>query len=853
MLTPRATLLATARASLPLARGGIAAMVDPIVPYQRLTLALCTSLALLGGGCGTESHGTPPPPDTGGTQPPPPPPPPVFSTRVSRSSTIAISEDDSLVAMVNPDDGSLSVFKTSDNMRISRTPTGSNPSSVVIMGDGKTAYVANRGDGTVVRIVGIDGSTPTVDATVTVGAEPAGLALSPSGLKLFVAEFAESRVSVIDTATMTISTSILVDRPRSIVVTNNANQSDDDEQLLVAQFFGVPAPGGEVKDDGRTGKINAFPLTSLANPTTITLSPTAALSGSLATKTSPNQLAAMAVAGNRLYITSVSASPQGPARFDSNVYPVVYVADLSTGTEVQDASGTANLAQKVADLVPQPNPRFIPGDLSDIAFLDNSQVGYAVGRAGDVMLRLEYDSGLTVGTTQNAEIDLIGSAAIGSCQAPTGLVVSKKLGRGYVNCWVTRRLALVDFSTQTMTQTFESSPAPAGADVSVQKGKRFFFTGRARWSNAGANGIKGGEGWSSCGSCHADGLTDGITWAFGSGPRQTTSMDGTFSHSPGVGPQKQRILNWTAINDELHDFEANVRGVSGGLGAITSATNPSDCTGFVNEVAATLGAPLGASNKELADDPARASCGHKDWDDITNFVKTITPVHASKLADSQAITRGRALFVEGHCDNCHGGGGWTVSRRPYNPVGGGAVTLAPQTFTLSVFKSPIMYDTATGPRTQISNQPAITTADITGPVVNVEVPVLQLACALRNVGTYGIPGDDGATTSFEVRAGTPAEGRAGYNIPSLYGLRLGAPYLHHGQSPTLEDLFSNSKWKNHTGAGNPNFFLSLNEAGKRADLIAFLLSIDSSTAEFNIPASGTTSFDVCPGTPGQSE
>ncbi|HEU4731923.1 MAG TPA: hypothetical protein VFT22_28705 [Kofleriaceae bacterium] len=638
------------------------------------------------------------------------------------------------------------------------------------------------------------------------------------------------------------------------MVTNNANQSDDDEQLLVAQFFGVPAPGGEVKDDGRTGKINVFPLSSLANPTAITLSPTAALSGSLATKTSPNQLGAMAVAGNRLYITSVSASPQGPTRFDSNVYPVVYVADLSTGNEVTDGSGTSNLAQKVADLVPQPNPRFIPGDLSDIAFLDNSQVAYTVGRAGDVMLRLEYDSGLTVGTTQNAEIDLIGNATIGSCQAPTGLVVSKKLGRGYVNCWITRRLALVDFSVQTMTQTFESSPAPAGADVSVQKGKRFFFTGRARWSNAGANGAKGGEGWSSCGSCHADGLSDGITWAFGSGPRQTTSMDGTFSHSPGVGPQKQRILNWTAINDELHDFEANVRGVSGGLGAITSTTGDpkTECTTFINEVAVTLGAPLGASNKELADS-ATANCAHKDWDDITNFVKTITPVHASKLADPQAITRGRALFVEGHCDNCHGGVGWTMSRRPYNPVGGGAVALAPQTFTLTAFKNPFMYDAAPGvSRTQISNQPAIT-ADATGPAVNVEVPVLQLACALRNVGTYGIPGDDASTTSFEVRAGNPAEGRAGYNIPSLYGLRLGAPYLHHGQAPTLEDLFSNPKWKNHTGAGNPNFFLTLNESGKLADLIAFLQSIDASTAEFNIPSASTTSFDVCPGTPGQSE
>jgi mono/diheme cytochrome c family protein len=349
-------------------------------------------------------------------------------------------------------------------------------------------------------------------------------------------------------------------------------------------------------------------------------------------------------------------------------------------------------------------------------------------------------------------------------------------------------------------------------------------------------------------------LSDGITWVFASGPRQTTSMDGAFSHGPGVGPQKQRIFNWTGINDELHDFEANTRNVSGGLGAITSAANPAtDCTTFINETPATLNAALGASQKELADNVALASCGHKDWDDITAFVQSIPPVHASKLEDTQAIARGRALFVEGNCANCHGGAGWTVSRRPYNPAGNGAGTLAPQVLTLTVFKAPFMYDASLGvSRTQISGQPAIG-ADTTGPAVTA-VAINQLACALRNVGTYGIPGDAVATTNLEVRppAPSPSQGRAGYNIPSLYGLALGAPYLHHGQAPTLEDLFTNTKWAGHTQAGNPNFPLTLNEAGKLDDLIKFLLSIDASSAEFNIPTLSGSSYDVCPGTPGQS-
>jgi hypothetical protein len=147
----------------------------------------------------------------------------------------------------------------------------------------------------------------------------------------------------------------------------------------------------------------------------------------------------------------------------------------------------------------------------------------------------------------------------------------------------------------------------------------------------------------------------------------------------------------------------------------------------------------------------------------------------------------------------------------------------------------------------LSGQP-VTPQDPTGPA-DPAVGVAQIACSLRNVGTFGIPGDPTATDVLELRPGTQgrAEGRAGFNVPSLYGLALGAPYLHHGQSPSLTDLFTNQKWQFHTNAGNANFSLSLN-ATSVADLVAFLTSIDASTMEFGVPADPGTggSFDACP-------
>lgn len=846
-------------------------MTDLTELYKRLTLVLCASCAFTAGACGTDSPTVTVPGDAGGgIDAPPvdaaPPPPTVFSTRPSRSSTIAITDDDSIVAMVNPDEGTLSVFQTSDNSRISRTATGKNPSSVVIMGDGSTAYVANRDDGTVVRLTGIDGGKPKIDATVSVGAEPVGLALSPSGLQLFVAEFAESRISIIDTQSMEVVDKIPFDRPRALVVTNNGDQSEADEVLVASHYYGQPVAGKEAKDDGRTGLIVSWPLNSIHTATKIVLAPFTLNDPRLSsTTTSPNQLAAMAVNGGRVYVTSVSASPEPPTKFNGNVFPVVYVADLATGTEVTDATGTANLVSKVKDLFPgttqsAAHPMFLPGDLSDIAFVDNTGIGYTVGKAGDVMIRLVYTStGLTVGAAANSVIDLLSASdGSGTCQAPIGLVVSKKLNGAYVNCWITRRLGFVDFGGQVLKTTVEASALPANTDTTAQsilRGKRFYFTGRARWSAIEANGAKGGEGWSSCGSCHPDGLTDNITWVFPAGPRQTTSMDGSFSH--GAGDQKERIFNWTAVNDELHDFEANVRNVSGGLGVITTGkgvptgnppvTPPADCPTnptLDQELAVTINAAMGDSNKDLADSATVANiatCKHKDWDDITAFVQTITPVHAAKTVDASAVAHGRDLFTTGQCAKCHGGAGWTISRRPYDPKGGAATALQSQPFTPNISVAPFAF----GERSQISFQPVI--AGTGGAAV---VPVLQLACALRNVSTFGVPGDTTTTTSLERRQVTAnplaldtAEGAAGYNVPSLYGVALGAPYLHHGQSPTLQDLFSNQQWAAHTNAGNPNFStFNLADSGAVDDLVQFLLSIDASTPEFAIP----TGFDACP-------
>src|SRR5262249_44758281 len=139
------------------------------------------------------------------------------------------------------------------------------------------------------------------------------------------------------------------------------------------------------------------------------------------------------------------------------------------------------------------------------------------------------------------------------------------------------------------------------------------------------------------------------------------------------------------------------------------------------------------------------------------------------------------------------GSGWTVSRRYFTPSSATNSSLASSSFTRpTFFPATWLYDNGSTARNLISAQPAIAAADSTGPSEPNAIGIAQTACSTRNVGTFGVLTSPTTTDILEVRPFNGqmvrAEGRAGFNVPSLYGLALGAPYLHHGQAPTLDDL-----------------------------------------------------------------
>jgi hypothetical protein len=526
--------------------------------------------------------------------------------------------------------------------------------------------------------------------------------------------------------------------------------------------------------------------------------------------------------------------------------PAVHVVDLESSAVVGKASLNAEFDKLyTANGAPDDGGRRYPLLADDLAFVPGTGIGYLPANGTDAVFRVVYDGatgGLTqVGATSNSFIDLHPAAITDPNKGgrnPIGFVVTnldhggKKFGFSAND--VSRDVSVVDFSTQAVAGGNEpvfiatsALPAAGSPEDRVRLGKRFFNTGLGRWSMKG-------QGWGACQSCHVDGLSDNVTWYFARGPRQSTSLDGSFSKK---NPADQRIFNWTAIFDEVADFEGNTRGVSGGVGAIVKATSAPPANGDRIDLAAV---PVGGQTQNhaglngSAEDVADKSnplgidtpSSLEDWAEITEYMRTIRAPQAPSNLDPAQVAAGRDLFQGANCQGCHGGDKWTVSSLFYNPTVATTGALKTATWT-KPGNLPAAVLPSTDPTKQLMRA---------GNAAND-----QLLCVLRNVGTFNASEPELGVSELRADMSTPAQGDAadarGFNPPSLLGMSVGAPYFHNGGARSLEGAFTEIFGKHHRSLSE-NFLLDDASGAKRKALVQFLLSIDDGAQAFPVPASG---------------
>jgi YVTN family beta-propeller protein len=748
-------------------------------------------------------------------------------TTPTRSTSIAITSDDRRVVVANQEADSVSVLEVKNRQGqdaftlLAEIPGWKDPRSVAITPDDKEAWVSNAASSTV-QVISL--KTFQILATLPTGTEPRGVAITPNGKKVYVANLTSNTVTVIDA----VKRKVLFQKPVglnpvALAISNDGDGDDDDETVFVTRLFGKPDKGisSEVNDQGRAGFVYSFRVgDSTPTRADIKLSPlvdtgftanrvafcpkfNGALQSAIfcpdvniadpaspvltAVKQAafPNQMASALIRGRALYLPNIGASPEPPISFNVNVQALVHVVDTVLLQELADKHVNLNAQIKLETqpIDPKSLARLFGGDLIDIDATGDGKTFLVLSRGGDYAMKATLvDGKLSLGAPAVVRFR--------TGHIPTGVVVSNNGKRAYTNNSLGYSISALDLSAnKTIARDVQASQPPETGTPAhaLSVGKLAFFSALGvpddglletpiRQIDTLASRNKASDNaWSSCASCHFEGMSDSVTWSFATGPRRTIPLVGSFSK---LSPSDQRIFNFSAVRGSVTDFNENSRAVQGGKGFAGDPQNPNVYNhGIVHGASEAL-------------------------DLMTLWVERIRPFRMPK---PPAAGPGRAVFGAA-CASCHGGAKWTKSQVLYrenpafdkDPVAAGGIPVDPGVL-------------AAGPQVR---------------QVTSDGKTLRF---LEDIGSFD------TNKAIEMRccggvAGTKALGVLGFNVPSLLNVVFHGPYLHDGSAETLDDLFLK-----HRLPGGQTIANSFSPT-QLEQLRAFLISIDGQTKTFKSEA-----------------
>jgi uncharacterized protein (TIGR03437 family) len=702
-----------------------------------------------------------------------------------------MSADDSLLLVANPDNNTVTLFDLKNgNARLAEIPVGKEPNGVALSPDGSRGYVANTVDGTV-SVLNINRTSAAYSqvTTIPVGTEPYGLALTPSGRKLYVTNARSNTVSVIDTSANYVTATIanVGPEPRGLAITNSGGD-DSLETVFVTQFLSLPVAGKvDGADDAKAGHVTVISASTDTVISDVVINPIADTGFKAAgdalqriappatpadadfkfvTGAYPNQLNNIAIRGKFAFVPNTGASPNGPVRFNVNTQSLLSVIDIAAR---KDAGRTINMHSAV-NAQTNPAKRFITQPWA-MAFKHQAEEAYVLSAAGDIMIKLKVDPNTGAAAVQNDPTDSTRVLEVPTGKNPRGIVISSSDQTAYVMNYISRDVTVVDLSrsVERVTATLHSADLPAAgtsADT-VQVGKELYYSSVGAFDPATSGGapITGRMSNNGWGACAAC---------------------HPFGHSDNVvwifpsGP-KRTIPQHTDF-----DHTDPTGKTQRALNWSAERDEEADFELNIRVVSGGLGLIVGADG--VTQDPnvtnltPLASSGRNQlkvrgvpaWDAITAYVQTIrAPISPLRGLTDPDIAAGRQLFIQANCQSCHGGPQWTSSRVRYT---------APPDSSLAA---------------------------------NTE-----LIAELRGVGTF----DAKAFNEVRQNAAAPL-GADGFAPPSLLSLfAFPQTFFHNGSAISLEAVLQNVP---HRSAGTGAD--TLQDAGKRQQLVKFLLSIDSAT------------------------
>jgi YVTN family beta-propeller protein len=821
------------------------------------------------------------------------------------SSPITMSRDGRLIWVVNPGGDQVVVIGASSNRVLRRINVGDEPQGVAVDPNNRYAYVANAAEGTV-SVIRIRNPRPGNfragvardlgrNGKFLTGAEPWNIVSSTDGRRIYVANSSQDSITVIDATRRANRRGRLISprvlgylplrdsacspdanfhfQPRGLAVSNNS------KNLFVTSFFAFQRPGfQQVNDQGRQGIVCRININTRSRRGRLGAKASDRIAiqprdtGFTADKNVdnvqdpvfawPNQMQSIVIRGGQAFVPNIAASPEGPQRFNNSTMAFVNVINGVNGRRQSDGSDGKFLNLHLGARTPeQGKKRLFFANPWAIGFTNQRGNGaaYVVSSGSDLLVKVNVSGNGTLSftggpqTTRYIDLNDPANPATSGDNAgknPQGIVVNRQGTRAWVNNFVSRNVTKVNLQNDTVigTTRYAALPAPGSQEEIVAVGAEMFFGSRGNFDRPAGTTVStserlSSEAWQSCSSCHFKGLTDSVVWSFGTGPRKSLPLNASFNPSD---RNQQKIFNYSAVNDEVEDFDLNIRNVSGPgplAAALACSAPPPDTSTFDPN----HGLIIGDVNPNLAPCvinaiPARANADRpqmtvtlpgsntavpsqtamREW--VRNAVRTPDgpftnrSLGASRL-NPQQVRAGETLFTQAGCAACHGTSLFSNSIKDYvsPPAAADIGNERTGMFTGNPVAAPYVFKFITNIGSFNLGVPG------QGNDIGNNIGATELTTAGFNTATQQ------TTPPFDA-LGRDYNGDGignGFTIPSMLGIDSAPPYYHNGACETLDCVLSNVRHRTSTPAGGPGSRPDgLTNAQDRARVIAFLRSLD---------------------------
>ncbi len=464
-------------------------------------------------------------------------------------------------------------------------------------------------------------------APAEVRARSAAIAVTPDGARVVVANPESSSVTIVDATTrQTLEETGIACTPQTLTLAGNRTlvACRDGSVMIVGELrrkvgvelYGIVSDGARlfVSDYGAAAVrvLDGDTLQPIASIATETHPRGLALEGKtlyvthfrsgrisaidtdsltvtrvIATEADANLTQAISIRDDRAYVPQTRANATNPALlFDTTVFPVVSVVDLASGANI-------------------PRDRFSIDVIDKPVNMPIDAVATSTGRLYVVH----------AGSDDVTVIDLATRRSLAHIEVganPRSIVLAPDERTVWVSNALAGTVSVIDTTTNAVTDTIAVTTIPLPPDI--LNGKILF--------NTTSRTTLAKDQWISCATCHFEGGTDGRTWFFRDGPRNTPPLFGVLATLP---------MHWSGDLDELQDVEETIRVVQAGSGLIHGATDI--C-------------------KPACDTSPPTSGRSQDLDDLAAFMAHVKAPRREPQA-SAAITRGESIFAAIDCASCH--------------------------------------------------------------------------------------------------------------------------------------------------------------------------------------------------------